>query len=97
MAENIDSTCSECDNTSAVVGGVVAVAIVLIVAVTAIFIVMLFLRNRRTQYIRFVYKRQNDTFIHQVIFAAFREAVDIPSYTNAAVELSNLSGEPTYV
>ena len=56
---NIDtSDCSsETDKTPAIVGGVVAV--IFILAVTAIVVVMLFLRNRRAEYIttkkRFVY------------------------------------------
>ena len=58
VAENIESTNPTCSETPAIIAGVVA--IVLIVAMTAILIVVLFLRNRLTQYIttkkRFVYK-----------------------------------------
>ena len=47
QAESVASSC-ECDNTAAIIGGVVAV--VLILAITVIVIVVLFLRSCREKY-----------------------------------------------
>ena len=104
MDTNID-TCdcsSETDKTPAIVGGVVTVAVIFILAVTAIIVVVLFLRNRRAEYIttkkRFVSSSVMTCMINIIYpLHVCREAVDIPSSTKAAVELSTLPGEATYV
>ena len=102
MDTNIDACdcSSETDKTPAIVGGVVAVILIFTLAATAVIIVMLFLRNRRAEYIttrkRFV---SIMTCMINIIYPLHvcREAVDIPRSTNAGVELSTLPGEATYV
>ena len=46
-AENVASTCAECDNTAGIIAGVVAVAFMIITALTVIVIVVLVLKSRR--------------------------------------------------
>ena len=54
--ESVSSTCAECNNTAGIIGGVVAVAFMIITALTVIIIVVLVLRNFRgnskTRYIQ---------------------------------------------
>ena len=55
-AESVSSTCAESDNTAGIIGGVVAVAFMIITALTVIVIVVLVLRtsrgNSKTRYIQ---------------------------------------------
>ena len=93
QAESVASSC-ECDNTAAIIGGVVAV--VLILAITAIVIVVLRgkvstsnLKNRYStvfMLIKFTYYQ----------LSVYRELADVPAATDQALELSKFS-EPTYV
>ena len=52
-AESVSSTCAESDNTAEIIGGVVAVAFMIITALTVIVIVVLrtFRGNSKTRYI----------------------------------------------
>ena len=93
QAESVASSC-ECDNTAAIIGGVVAV--VLILAITAIVIVVL--RGKvSTSNLK---NRYNTVFIlisfmyYQL--SVYRELADVPAATDQAVELSKFS-ETTYV
>ena len=55
-AESAASTCTESDNTAGIIGGVVAVAFMIITALTVIVIVVLVLRtfrgNSKTRYMQ---------------------------------------------
>ena len=93
QAESVASSC-ECDNTAAIIGGVVAV--VLILAITAIVIVVLrgkvSTSNLKNRY-NTVFILINFTYYQ---LSVYRELADVPAATDQALELSKFS-ETTYV
>ena len=95
QAESVASSC-ECDNTVAIIGGVVAVVFIVTAAVTTLVVILRSCHGhystpkKRTRYITSVYQ----TVLIQL--SVYRGLADVPAATDQALELSKLS-EATYV
>ena len=90
-------TCSsECDNTAAIIGEVVAIVFIVTAAVTTVVVILRSCRGHystpktRNRYITSVYQ----TVIIQL--SVYRGLADVPAATDQALELSKFS-EATYV
>ena len=88
-ANQAECTSCECDNTSAIIGGVVAVAFMITASLTVLVIVILLLRSRSGNYS--AKTRQEHTLLHcydTCHWILYRATVVT---TNQSVELSNFS------
>ena len=95
QAESVASSC-ECDNTAAIIGGVVAVVFIVTAAVTTVVI----LRSCRGHYSTPKSRtRYYITSVYQTVLiqlSVYRGLADVPAATDQALELSKFS-EATYV
>ena len=95
QAECVASSC-ECDNTAAIIGGVVAVVFIVTAAVTTVVILRSCSGHYSTPKTR---TRYYITSVYQTVFiqlSVYRGLADVPAATDQALELSKFS-EPTYV